>query len=396
VTDELDRVAELVRLESGISLRPSQQRALEAAMARAAPGVDPSGFLRLAAEPVTGPLLVQRLLDEVTIQETSFMRDPRQLDAIEWPELVEAGGGQARIWVAGCATGEEAYTLVLLACESLGTPEPPIDVLATDVSGPALEAAAAGRYRDRSVRSLSRRLRDRYFTEEDGLWLPVESLRRPVRFRRHNLVRDPVPPLGEGRFDLIVCRNVLIYFGGSTVESVIGSLEGALKRSGMLLLGAADALHGVTKRLAKLPRARTPSAEGPARTSEELLADALSAADRGRRAEALEATSQLLAQSPLSAEAYFVRGLVQLAGGANSDAAASLRRALYLDPRFSLASFTLGRAYDQLAEPQDARRAYEQALRTLDPDDDRQEPLLRQVDLGDIAAACRARIEALR
>jgi len=396
VTHDLDRVAELVRRESGISLRPSQQRALEAAIARAVPGEDARGFLRLATEPVTGPMLVQRLLDEVTIQETSFLRDPRQLETIDWHELVEAGEGRARIWVAGCSTGEEAYTLVLLACESLGTPEPPVDVLATDVSEGALAAAKAGRYRNRAVAGLDQLLRDRYFEQAGGLWLPVAALRRPVRFLRHNLVRDHAPPLGERRFDLIVCRNVLIYFDGPTVDTVIGSLEGALKPSGTLLLGAADVLHSATRRLAEAtPSPRPPRAEPPARSAEELLADALAAADGGRRPEAFAATAELLAENPLDAQAYFVRGLVQLADGASSDAAASLRRALYIDPRFSLASFTLGRAYDDLAEPAEARRAYEQALRTLDPDDERHEALLRQVDLGDIASACRTRILAL-
>ena len=132
------------------------------------------------------------------------------------------------------------------------------------------------------------------------------------------------------------------------------------------------------------------------RKLEELLAGALTAADDGRHAEALEATAELLAQNPLDAGAYFVQGLVQLAAGASSEAVVSLRRAVYIDPRFSLAFFTLGRAYDELGERGDARRAYEQTLRTLDPEDDRHDELLRQVDLGDIAAACRARIAALR
>jgi chemotaxis protein methyltransferase CheR len=164
----------------------------------------------------------------------------------------------------------------------------------------------------------------------------------------------------------------------------------------MLLLGAADVLQGATRGLAAAtprPRAR---ARRAARSPEQLLLDALKSADEGRRADALEATAALLAINPLSAEGYFVRGLVQLAEGTAADAASSLRRALYIDPGFSLASFTLGRAHDQLAEPDAARRAYEQALRTLDPDDDRYEALLRQVDLGDIAAACRARLQALR
>jgi chemotaxis methyl-accepting protein methylase len=335
--------------------------------------------------------LVERLLDEVTVKETSFLRDPAQLETIDWAALVEGGG--ARVWVAGCATGEEAYSLVLLASERLRTPEPPIDVLATDLSEAALEAARAGRYRRRSIAALDERVLHRYFTEEDGLWLPVDGLRRPVRFRRHNLVREPSPPLGEERFDLVVCRNVLIYFDGPTIETVIGSLEQAVKPSGVLLLGAADAL-GNSRRLGEVAARPSRASRWPG--AEELLSVALAAADAGRREDALDATSELLRHNPLSTEAYFVRGLVQLADGASRDAVASLRRALYIDPRFSLASFALGRAYDALADAGKARRAYEDALRTLDPDDDRHDALLRQVDLGDIAAACRARIAALR
>ena len=129
----------------------------------------------------------------------------------------------------------------------------------------------------------------------------------------------------------------------------------------MLLLGAATALPaplGDSRR----PRPRRPPVRESPRKLEELLAGALAAADDGRHAEALEATAELLAQDPFEAKAYFVQGLVQLAAGASSEAVVSLRRAVYIDPRFSLASFTLGRAYDELGEPGDARRAYEQTL----------------------------------
>jgi chemotaxis protein methyltransferase CheR len=391
---DLERVAELVRRESGISLSATQQRALEAAIARVLPGEDAGSFLRRADEPLTGRQLVQQLLDEVTVNETSFVRNRDELETIDWHDLVR--DGPARIWVAGCATGEEAYSLVLLASASLATTEPPLDVLATDVSQAALDAAEAARYRARSVATLRADERERHFSEEGGLWKPSDALREPVRFLLHNLVRDPIPPLGEGRFDLIVCRNVLIYFDGDTVETVLAGLEAALEPGGTLLLGAADALRGATRRLAEAtPVRKRPAAPPPPRPVTD-LADVLAAADAGRREDALDATKALLLDNPFDAEAYFVQGLVRLEAGESLEAAASLRRALSVDPRFSLAAFTLGRAYDALAEPDEALRAYEQALRTLDPDDDQHEQLLRQVDLGDIAAACRARIAALR
>jgi tetratricopeptide (TPR) repeat protein len=96
-----------------------------------------------------------------------------------------------------------------------------------------------------------------------------------------------------------------------------------------------------------------------------------------------------------SLPAYFIRGLVELEAHDGAHAVASLRRALYVDPTFALAAFTLGRAHDAVGDDSAARRAYEQALRTLDPEDERHELLLQQVDLGDVAAACHARLATL-
>jgi tetratricopeptide (TPR) repeat protein len=106
-------------------------------------------------------------------------------------------------------------------------------------------------------------------------------------------------------------------------------------------------------------------------------------------------TAALLAAQPLDADASFVRGLVLLESGSAAEAAAALRRALYVDPTFGLAAFQLGRAYDELGDIAAAKRSYGQALRALEPEDDRHDLLLGQVDLGDIAAAAQARLEAL-
>ena len=122
------------------------------------------------------------------------------------------------------------------------------------------------------------------------------------------------------------------------------------------------------------------------------MAAALDAADKGDRDDALAQVTSLLADAPLDADAHFIHGLIVLEAGDPARAAAALRRALYTDPRFAVAAFTLGRAYDALGDAPAARRAYEQALRTLDPEDQRHERLLQQIDIGDIAAACRARL----
>jgi chemotaxis protein methyltransferase CheR len=352
---------------------------------------------------------VSRLIDEVTIKETTFLRDRRQLDPLAWHALLEvarSGGSETiRVWSAGCATGEEPYTLALLAAEAFGTADPPVDILGTDVSTAALADALRGTYRERAVRALPDSSRRRFLgVGADDRYVVNDELRRLVRFEQHNLARDSFPPLGEDRFDLVICRNVLIYFEASLVEHVIRGLEHSVRPGGTLVIGAADALVGTAGRLASITTpvaaaaARTlrrPLGRPPVLTRDERLAAALEAANAGRADEAFGHTEALLEKDPLDADAYFVKGLVELEADDAANAAASLRRALYVDPTFGLAAFKLGRAHDALGDETAARRAYEQALRTLDPDDRRHELLLQQVDLGDVAGACRARLLTL-
>jgi len=125
---------------------------------------------------------------------------------------------------------------------------------------------------------------------------------------------------------------------------------------------------------------------------EQRLAAALDAAGKGNRDGAIAQVRLLLGENALDADAHFVDGLVALEAGRPSEAVAALRRALFADSRFALAAFTLGRAYDVLGDTLAARRSYQLALRTLDPADDRHRQLLQQVDIGDIAAACRVRL----
>jgi chemotaxis protein methyltransferase CheR len=413
----LAEIAELVRAETGIAWPAARQAALRAALRRVAPGTDPDAFLRAISDPGRRRDLIDRLIDEVTVQETTFARDGSQLEAIGWHGLrqpARAAGREAiRVWSAGCATGEEAYTLALLADQAFAPVSAPVDVLGTDISAAAIAAAGAGLYQERAVRALAASSRSRYFSRPaGGGYLVGERLRRLVRFGRHNLARGAFPPPGEAAFDLVVCRNVLIYFEPPLAAQVIESLQRSLRPGGLLVLGAADALMRITPRAAVRPapgagaaqpgrpggpaghpRARPPGRR-PALSREQRLAAALDAADRSDRGDALAQVASLLADNPLDADAHFVRGLVTLEAGEPDQAVAALRRALYADPTFSLAAFTLGRAHDALGDGPAARRAYERVLRTINPEDHRHELILQQVDIGDIAAACRARLGA--
>jgi chemotaxis protein methyltransferase CheR len=443
VTDPLTEIAELVRRETGIVAPPARQAALRAAVSRAAPGLGPATVLALLSDPARGRDLRERLIDEVTTRETTFIRDRGQLDAIPWHDLLRsaraAGSATIRVWSAGCASGEEPFSLALLADQVLGPDPAPVEVLGTDISGAALAAAAAGRYGERAIRALGPPERDRYLVRRPDGYQASERLRALVRFRGHNLVRDPIPPPGEAAFDLVVCRNVLIYFEQRRAARVIELLGQSLRAGGRLLLGASDALQLTTARARTMttgsagpaphgpvspgqvsfgPRPARPADLGPrparpgpadpgpaggqpaggpvrrepARARDQQLAAALDAAGRGDRAGARAQVAALVAADPLDADAHFIGGLVALEAGEPGGAAAALRRALYADPTFALAAFTLGRAYDALGDAAAARRAFEQVLRTLDRGDDRHEPILAQVDMGDIAAACRARL----
>ena len=398
-------IAELVRREAGIVLPVTRETAILAAVNRAAPGLGPDAFLRAASDPARRRALVERLIDEVTVQETAFVRDRAQFDSIPWSRLLHAahaaGSEVIRVWSAGCATGEEAYTLALLAAEAFAPAPPPVDVLGTDISGAAVAAATIGRYHERSVRALDPALRRRYLDrQDDGSCVVGGQLRRLVRLARHNLARDQIPPLGEPGFELIACRNVLIYIDPPLGRQVIESLERALRPDGLLLLGPADALRRAPgpplpvqpAGLALAPKRplRRPLGTEASLSREQRLAAALAAADQGDHDAALAHVASLLAASPLDSDAHYIDGLVTLGAGWPARAAAALRRALYADASFGLAAFTLGRAYAELGDNQAARRAYEQALRTLDPEDDRHRRMLQQVDIGDIAAACRA------
>jgi chemotaxis protein methyltransferase CheR len=432
--EALATIAELVRRETGMVIKDAQLPALAAALKRIAPEMDAERFVAETAEAAHRALL-HGLVDEVTVQETYFFRELRELEAIDWPELLESarasGFGVVRVWVTACSTGEEAYSLAILASEAFGREDPPVTILATDISNAALErAATGGGYSERSVRNLPQQLRQRYLSHEHGRYRVEDSLKALVRFRHHNLVNDPSPPLGEVPFDVIACRNVLIYFDPPTVQRALRALETALRPDGHLILGVADRLAetagdlsrsaagpAVERRRRAPPRAlrrplgleprrndaavvvglseaRSEDGDGatPRRRSQDRIEDALVAADKGDLGGAIEIVETLLAENPLLADAYFVRGLVELESGDAKAAAASLRRSLYLDPSFGLAAFELGRAHDASGDSKAAQRAYEQALRTLDPEDERHRAILDQVDLSDVAAACTARL----
>jgi chemotaxis protein methyltransferase CheR len=393
----IESVAKMLRRESGMTIGAERMPALAAAVERVAGGLGSAALLGDRPDPE----LLERLVDEVTVNETFFFRHVGELEAVDWTALAAAaraaGRREVRVWSAGCATGEEAYTLAILACEAFATPRPPVAVLASDISPRALELARAGVYRARSVRGVPRAQRERWLAPTEDAHAVSPMLRQLVRFERHNLVHDPVP--APASFDLIACRNVLIYFEPATAAAVRASLAAALSPGGSLVLGAADRLcawaDAPPPPRAPRPTAAPTSRAAPRRASPQALAAALAGTDRGRADEAIAVTDDALAADPMAAQAHFVRGVAELVRGEPAAAAAALRRALYLDPAHAVAAFKLGRTYDTLSEPVAARRAYRRALEILDSHPATRTDVPDGVDADDVRSACFARFEAL-
>jgi len=185
---------------------------------------------------------VQALFSDILISVTSFFRDKDAFDSLakQLPEILEGKetGQQIRVWVAGCATGEEAYSIgVLLLEEAMRhASRPQIQVFATDLDVRALAAAREGRYPAAIEADVTEQRLRRYFTRAGHYYRVGQELREIVLFALHDLLKDP--PFSHA--DLVSCRNVLIYFDRELQEQVISTFHYALNPGGHLFLGAAE------------------------------------------------------------------------------------------------------------------------------------------------------------
>jgi chemotaxis protein methyltransferase CheR len=392
MSEHLNALADLIRDVAGLRLEQTRHHALRAALARAWPGASHAELLRRALDPGTGPATVATLIDEVTIKETTFLRDRGQLASIDWHGLLavtrESGSGVVRVWSAACATGAEPYSLALLACEAFGSTTPPVRILATDISSSAIACAMSGRYGTRTVQGVEDPLRGRYLERSGNHFTVVPALRELVEFAPHNLVSDAYPPPGQAPFQLILCRNVLIYFDAETCARVAAGLERALAPGGRLMLGAADAL-------CVRGRAATALPQRAARPDPSVTPGSTRRPRRARPAAAEPLPSSRPTGDLMDPNAHYLLGLDELESGDPAAAVSSLRRVLYLDPEFELAAFALGRAHEEVGEPDAARRRYEQALRMLEVRSEPGERLAGAIDAATLTDACEARIAAL-
>ena len=441
---EFDGLIDHLRARLGLAIPFGRTAALEAAIQRAMRicGVtDPVEFLPILQ---TDNSVFDTIVAEVTVGETYFFRDPNLFELVRkliLPEILRCrpAGAPIHIWSAGCATGEEAYTLAILMEEE--RLEARARILATDVSRQALRTARAGVFSRWSLRTDTGRLAERYFIPEGDRLRLADRFRTRVSFKFLNLATEfATAGSAPSPFDLILCRNVLIYLDPETIRQVARRLFDSLANGGWLLTGPSDpplwnhapfktiiTSSGVLYRRegratslpsgCKTPHSRpspalrlpdaAPKAQAPPRAAPAVpprrtqrvmkggaeLREIRDLADRGELAAAESALLALLARDALSVEARHLLAVLHLAAGRTADAIGSLRRLIYLDPNVPAAHLMLGALLERQGDLAGARRAFEVALATsAERPSDETTPLSVET-AGALARAAKRRID---
>jgi chemotaxis protein methyltransferase CheR len=247
--EAFDALAAFVRRRSGISLPPAKQ---PLASRKLKPVVARFGF-RSAADLVTGlaaggDALARDVIEALTTNDTSFFRDRAVFDHFRkemFPALLNARASsrRVRIWCAAASTGQEAYSIAMIVDEFHAVLKGwSVEILASDIAPHAIRRARDGLYDAHEIeRGLSRDMLVKHFRPEGDGWRVDKALRGRVSFGVRNLI---APFADLGTFDVILCRNVLIYFDAATKQAVLNRLHAALAPDGYLLLGSAETLMG--------------------------------------------------------------------------------------------------------------------------------------------------------
>jgi chemotaxis methyl-accepting protein methylase len=361
---------------------------------------------------------LERLVNAITVGYTWFFRDAGQLaiaEAVLGSDL--ARGRPLRLWVPGCSTGEDAYSLALIAAR-LGRS---VEILGTDVNTLALERARRGSYREFSLRELDPRAATHFSAQRDGGFELSAEIRARVSFARHNLVERPPAPESAARWDIILCRNVLIYFTRDAALAVMDALAGALAPGGYLVLGASEVVFDapaglearyVANRLAfhrpvegatateslppqvdwllppssarakrgvvsafpfaahvedpSIPRASPlPTFARPPQPQKngDDLSEGHALLDRGDASAARDVYVAALERDRTRADAHMYAGVARYLCGEVDPAMRDLRAALFLDENLWPAAFYLALCHENSGHPEEALLAYRHVVR---------------------------------
>lgn len=390
-----DALLARVARECGLSFprerRPDMERATRLAMARS----DETSLERYVQGVAAGERPLDDVLDELTVRETYFFREPEQfafLREVVVPDLLARREGAAlRCWSAGCASGEEAYSLAILL-EELGVGARS-RIVGTDVSLAAIAAARAARYKPWSLRGEGRARTRPYLRPKDDGWTLAPEIRRRVVFARLNLVDDPCPPAelgpGPGTCDLLLCRNVLVYFDRVALARAVAKLYDALAEGGWLIAASSDPPLGSLapffcvptprgtfyRKLCERPAVRslpalvseaspaTPATSPPRSPSATERPPAIAVAPlTASAAPDPSPAAPPVSPSPQTARSLYEAASALIAERRDDEAVVALRQAIYLDGELVVAHLALGLAAARLGRVTDARRS----LRTVE------------------------------
>jgi chemotaxis protein methyltransferase CheR len=348
---------------------------------------------------------MNKLVNALTVKETYFFRDAPQWLALQdhvLPRLLSSSTAERRplrIWSAGCSTGEEPYTLALILREHFG--DAIAQIHATDIDGSALGAAIRGEYGARSVRRLDRRYLAAYFQVSGDRYVLDESVRKMVHFAYLNLAdvdfRSREPCVRD--LDLILCRNVIIYFPKELSHQLVARFSECLRDGGYLVLGHAETQYQMPDlRLEQydnaffcrktggdspfnspaagcpsiLPKKATTSTfHGKGKFPPAVLAehDHLKLGERyldqNRASEGFRELVKAVAQNPLSTQAHLVQGIWLKAQGEVKESVSRFKKVLYLDHECIMGRYHLADSYRRLGDVAGAHREYSRLLALL-------------------------------
>jgi two-component system CheB/CheR fusion protein len=249
---ELERILRLLRACYPVDFSRFKRASVERRIVRRVLLGNYDGVSSYAGALENDAAAVELLYEDLLIGVTSFFREPARFEALKtvvFPAIVENRGPEesTRLWVAGCSTGEEVYSLAIALLEVLdGRPDAPrITIYGTDINEQSLRKARAAVYSERAVSGLTPQRLARFFTPAPGGYKVAKALRELCVFAAHDVTRDPP----YSRIDLVTCCNVLIYFDAELQRQAVALLQYALAPGGFLMLGSSENLRGATNQL---------------------------------------------------------------------------------------------------------------------------------------------------
>ncbi len=251
---QFDKLRKIVYERSGIHFSDAKKYVLESRLSRRLVELEIDDYDHYVELLTMGPFRddeFQEMFNKITINETSFFRNEPQLEVFEkqaLAKLIEARAStkRLRIWSAACSSGEEPFTLAMMVHRTLGIrlADWRVEILGTDISEKALEVAAEGKYNDYAIRSTPPTILHRYFRKEGTTFTIDATIKSMVVFDVLNL-KDRLAAKRHGRWDVIFCRNVMIYFDEAMKEQVVNTFGEQLADDGHLFIGHSETLRGL-------------------------------------------------------------------------------------------------------------------------------------------------------